>query len=135
MVMVVILLKPNVLSSANTVVDHILLMSACPVHIAQDFIMTTTVLKEESTSTVVTSHNYRQIKYPLLTRNVSELMASTCERIHNYNIQKHNFLCLAFIKDFRHAPALVRDTCYLIGTKLSEFLRSITRWCYVQLPN
>ena len=98
MVMVVILLKPNVPSSANTVVDHILLMSVCHVHIAQDFIMTTTVLKEESTSTVVTSHNYRQIKYPLLTRNVSELMASTCERIHNCNIQKHNFLCLALLR-------------------------------------
>ena len=95
MVMVVILLKPNVPSSANTVVDHILPMSVCHVHIAQDFIMTTTVLKETPASPVVTCHNYRQIKSPLLTRNVSELMASACERIHNYNIQKHNFLCLA----------------------------------------
>ena len=95
MAMVVIPLKTNVPSNANTVEVPILLMSVCHVHIAQDFIMTTTVLKEEPTSTVVTSHNYRQFKYPLLTRNVSELMASTCERIHNCNIQKPNFLFLA----------------------------------------
>ena len=63
MVMAVIPLETNVPSNANTVVDRILLMSVCHVHIVRDFIMTTTALKRELTPTVVTSHNYRRPKY------------------------------------------------------------------------